>query len=234
MRSQDVRRSIRRSWTVIEELGLAETFSYEMPLPVNDEFRDLALDLETRYEDLYLAGLRMSHYNFSLVDFSYFQFSITADDHVRYVYYPNPFIKSVEQDLGNIIDLRSLVANGEVDDEEFLTILEPSERPELRIPVIRYENGPEQYRAFHHPCSHFHIGFQAENRWPANRVLTPVAFTLLIMKYYYGSFWRDLGADGTDPFGNRYESSLAREKTECALVDQALFSNAEARGFYFS
>jgi hypothetical protein len=101
---------------------------------------------------------------------------------------------------------------------------------------VRYENAPSQYKCLHHPCSHFHIGFHAESRWPISRVLTPESFTMLIAKLYYSLQWQKLGVDANDKVtGSSFESMLIAEKANCRIIGNELFgSNTEARSFHFA
>src|SRR6266436_2332379 len=94
MERRDVQNGINRSWKIVDLLDLGETFSNGAPLEINEEFRDLILSNETDFTQIYLAGLNLSHYNFLIADYSYFQFSCLGRDRVRYAYYPNPFAGS--------------------------------------------------------------------------------------------------------------------------------------------
>jgi hypothetical protein len=229
MERRDVQNGIHRSWEMVYRLDLGETFSNGASLGVNEEFRDLVLADESSYLRIYLAGINLSHYNFLLIDYSYFQFSWSSPDRVRYAYYPNPF-------EGNAADFkrrRELVESGLITQDEYLSILHDA-RLDPRVPLLRYEYAPDQHKGLHHPCSHFHIGHHGDNRWALNRLLTPLAFTLLILKLYYGSVWRDLGLDEADECGNSFEAKLIEEKRNCRLIGDALFSAIEARSFFFS
>src|SRR5215472_6389700 len=99
MECSAVQNSIYRAWKMVDLMELGETFANGAPLGVNEGFRDLILSDESRYVTVYLAGLNLSHYNFLLVDYSYFQFSWSDPDCVRYAYYPNPF-------EGNAVDFK--------------------------------------------------------------------------------------------------------------------------------
>lgn len=228
MNRQTVQSGVRRAWDIISAIGLSETFSNPAPLLVSEEFRKLVLS-DCDYITVYLAGLRLSHYNFLLADYSYFQFSISKDDHVRYAYYPNPFAH-------NIADFKrrqELVGAGMVTQEEYLGMLADT-RGDYRVPIIRYENAPDQHTGLNHPCSHFHIGHHSENRWPIRRLLTPFAFVMLIIKQYYGEAWRAAGDDEGDAFGNKFETELVRERSNCRMIDSELFTAFEERSFFFS
>lgn len=189
MNRTDVTRGINKTWEIASKLNLNESFANAGLLPLNEEFRDLILSSKTTYSSVYVAGLSLSHYNILLTDYSYFQFSWDRENYVRYAYYPNPFISGKDNELESFRRLQELVESGLLQHEEYLTIL--SERSAMSgIPMLRYENAPDQRKKFAHPCSHFHIGFHSENRWPVRRILTPYAFSLLVFKNYYGSFWR--------------------------------------------
>lgn len=226
-----VSNGINKSWAVLEGLGLHETFSNAGPLEVNSEFRDLVLSENSTYVEIFLAGLRLSHYNFLLTDYAYFQFSWAPNDNVRYAYYPNPYATGRSAGAFDFRRRRTLVEQGAITQEDYLAMLRDADA-ELRVPLIRYENAPSQYKGLKHPCSHLHIGHHGDNRWPLNRVLTPLAFTLWILKQYYGSEWAEFGDDDTDSFGNTFESKLVTEKMECRLVGPEYFTEVEARSFF--
>jgi len=232
MNRPDIQSGIVRAWKVAVSLGLGETISTPAPLSVNDEFRDSALSSESQYHNIYLLGLRLSYYNFLISDYSFFQFSWFTRDHVRYAYYPNPFISS-ESDLADLRHWRDMLATGFISLDDYLDVLRDS-KPGIGVPPIRYENATGQHRGLQHPCSHFHIGHHEDNRWASNRVITPLAFTLLVLKQYYGAVWREVGTDSSDEFGNRFESKLIQEKMNCRPMDYVLFLPAEARSFFFS
>ncbi|WP_140863987.1 DUF2290 domain-containing protein [Myxococcus xanthus] len=231
MDRNSISNGINRSWTALEKLGLAESFSNSGPLGVNPTFRDLVLSEESRYVDIYSTGLSLSHYNILLTDYSYFQFSWDKKDNVRYAYYPNPYVAGKSNESINFKRRRNLVNTGVITQEEYLSMLRDS-NDELRVPLIRYENAPEQHKGLKHPCSHMHIGHHGENRWPLNRVLTPTAFTLWITKQYYSDEWWILGKDDQNEFGNILEHELVKEKANCRPVASEYFLDLEARSFY--
>ncbi len=230
----DVQTGVYRSWGLVEELGLGETFSSPVPLGVNEEFRDIALNPDSSFVDVYMAGLKLSHYNFLISDYSYFQFSWQKENYVRFAFYPNPFAAGrPEQSLVAFKRQRDLLAAGLITQEEYLSIIRDAQA-EIRIPLIRYENAPDQHKSLRHPCSHLHIGFHSDNRWPVNRLLTPLAFTLNVMKQYYGEIWRLIGSDDKAPAECRFEQLLIDEKQNCRIISDEFFMEIEARSFHFS
>ena len=85
-----------------------------------------------------------------------------------------------------------------------------------------------------HPCSHFHLGHHSENRWAINRVLTPLAFTLLVLKQYYSEEWEVLGDNAQVEFGNIFEGELIQERTNCRAIGDDLFTANEGRSFHLA
>jgi hypothetical protein len=231
MERHEVQKGIRESWVAVMDLKVAETISSAAPLPVNEEFRKLLLSEEVQYTELYLAGLNLQHFNILLTDFSFFQYSFNGDDHVRYAYYPNPFIEPADLSE-NIHRLRDLVEAELITNEEFLTLVN-EQRSDNRAAPIRYENAPRGRKEFSHPCSHFHIGHGVGGRWALSRRLTPLAFTLLVLKHYYVAQWLD-GANSEEESGNMFEARLIRARGACEEVDEILFSALEKRCFHFS
>lgn len=231
MERREVQKGIRESWAAVIDLKVAETISSAAPLPVNEVFRNLLLSEDVQYTELYLAGLNLQHYNILLTDFSFFQYSLIGDDHVRYAYYPNPFIEAADAS-GNIQRLRELVEADLITDEEFLALVN-EQRSDNRAAPIRYENAPRDRKPFSHPCSHFHIGHGAGGRWALSRHLTPLAFTLLVLKHYYVAQWVE-GESSEEESGNVFEARLIRARAACLEVEEPLFSGLEKRCFHFA
>ncbi len=231
MDQREVQRGIRESWAAVLEIDMGETISSIAPLRVNEEFRNLLFSDEVQYNELYLAGLECKHYNILLSDFSFFQYSIIADDHVRYAFYPNPFLDPIEAEV-NIERCRELLDAGMITNEEFLTLIN-EQRSDNRAAPIRYESAPRDRREFSHPSSHFHIGHGAGGRWAIARNLTPLAFTLLILKHYYPQKWQ-AADDPLKETGNAFEAQLIRARAECPEVPEVLFSDLERSCFHFN
>lgn len=225
-------RSIAKCWRAIDELGLGASFANPVSLPVSEEFRNISLAPGTRYEDIYRKGMELVHYNIMLTDYSYFQFSWFGRENVRYVYYPNPFAK----DRSALVDherLRTLQEEGWLTLEEYLAILSDFHVAN-RDPMVRYEHAQNEYRPFHHPCAHLHIGHPPRGRWCVARALTPFAFTLLILKHQYPDEWQLFGDEADDnTTGNTFETNLLNERRSLDEIEVGLFSPAERRSFRF-
>lgn len=232
MNRGDIENGIQRAWKTLEALGIAETFSTPGPLEPDATFVEMALSGDVKYSKLYMYGLHASQYNMMFSDYSFLQFGLNGEDEVRYAYYPNPFIAAAS-DLNDFRRLRKLVEADVITAEDYNSLI--SDKPaEGRVPLLRYENAPGQWKAFRHPCSHFHIGHHADNRWAANRVLTPNAFTLLVCKQYYSEEWFAFGDDDAADYGNHFEKKLVDERQNCRVIGDDLFTKDEARSFHLT
>lgn len=213
-------------------VDVGEYFTNPASLAPSESFRAAAFDETVRYEQLFLTGLENSDYNFILRDFSFFQFGISKDDHVRYAYYPNPFLGASSEAISKISELRLYIEEGLISVEEYLHRISEV-RNGRHPPLVRYENAPDQYVPSKHPCSHFHLGHHDENRWAVQRMLTPSAFGLIILKHFYGDVWnarshfRIFGAEWS------LDELLIKEKVHCRILDDALFNETEKQLFAY-
>lgn len=64
--------SIRRGYELFNDLGVARTLRGEQSLEPNSEFNTIALDTGSPYSEVFMAALKLGHYNFQLTDYSIF------------------------------------------------------------------------------------------------------------------------------------------------------------------
>lgn len=231
MTEQDIVRSIRKSWAYIQAVGVDQLFTVPSPLQPSDEFKELARG-QASYEEVYLGGLAGGQYNILIADYAFLQFGGRDDDSLRYAFYPNPFLGASREAIASLAELRSFVDEGVVDMDEFLhgvSEIRQTQHP----PLMRYENSSSQYVALTHPCSHLHLGHHSENRWPVRRVLTPAAFTLLILKHFYSDYWAEGSMIQRGRKRISLDEALMADKQECRLLPDDLFCADERRHFFF-
>lgn len=233
MTEKEIARSLQRAWQFVKAVGVDELFSDPSSIDVSDNFKKIALDTTATYEDLYLEGISSGQYNILLADYSFFQFGGTSQDNLRFAYYPNPFFGASREAISNLSELRTYVDEGVLDYDEYLHRVS-----EIRFtqhpPLVRYENAPSQYVDLVHPCSHLHIGHHSENRWPVRRILTPAAFSLIILKMFYGEFWTEGENISSGDKSLCLDDVLANSKQDCSLLPAELFSAAAERQFFFA
>jgi hypothetical protein len=220
-------------WEFARAIKVGELFSNPMPLEPSRNFLDVALDDIATYEELYLCGLQNGDYNVQLSDFSYLQFGISKDHHVRYAYYPNPFLGSSSRVVAEVNELREFVKEGLVTVEEFLHRVSEI-RTSQHAPLIRYENAPDDYREGTHPCSHFHFGHHSDNRWQVQRVISPLAFSMIVFQQFQSTKWsekKSVSVFGRQDIPTRF---LAAEKLNCPILPDELLSQMDRELFTFA
>lgn len=225
-----VAEGIHASWRFFESCLMAESFASPDPLAVDTEFRDMIMSGDATHESLYAYCLNKSHYNLLLHDHSFFQFSWSSENNVRFAYYPNPHVSDHEA-LGKFRRYREMLGEGLLQDEDFGQLVRAMTY-RGSIPIFRYENAPGQYKPLAHPCSHMHIGLHGENRWALRRHLTPLAFSMLIAKHYYPVEWSMGIPEGSISGENDFEVALVGERRNCRIVEQ--FSPQEELAFHLS
>lgn len=225
MRKADFDRSIRASFNSLFEIGLTDYRLFPNPrsLITNDEFKRIALDSQSTYLDTFLSGSRLKHYNFACEDFSFFQFSHFNSGgkiSLRYAFYPNPFSKDLSDLLADDIN--------EEEDETVIDQLIDECETNFDIPPIRFDYEPDSYSEFCHPAAHLHIGHFQNNRWAANKILTPFSFSLLITKHYFPSYWSKSDDNRSSNFTNNLEKKLSDEISINERLGTELFTEHES------
>jgi hypothetical protein len=69
-----------------------------------------------------------------------------------------------------------------------------------------------------HPAAHFHIGRNADNRWPCALLLGPLAFSMLIARLYYPDQRRSRSSFEGAPVGGCLGLRFAEAIRECQVV----------------
>jgi len=233
MNKDDLVPQIRKVWRYAQALSIDYVFSGPAALAASDAFKALAVNPDCSYEELYLFGLRNSQYNILLTDFSFFQFGLGDPDGVRFAYYPNPFLGAAPDAVAELNEMQEYVSEGVLDVEDFLHRVSELRRPQ-HPPLVRYEYSKEQYVEATHPCSHLHLGFHGENRWPVRRYLSAHAFALLIFRLFYLRFWVDAKTIRSGEQDLSMDAVLEAARTDCRILYGDEFSEAEGRRFHLA
>ncbi len=231
MHKADLIPQIHKSWLYAKALKVDELFSGPSALDASDVFKTLALSQITSYEELYLAGLRESQYNILLRDYSFFQFGTGGADGVRFAYYPNPFFGASPHAVAELQEMQEYVAEGIIDVDELLHRISEIKRPQ-HPPLVRYEYSKQQYVEATHPCSHMHLGFHGENRWPIRRYLTAHAFALMIFRLFYLDFWMRADTVKQGEQELTLDAILGVARAESRMLYEDEFSKVEERRFH--
>ncbi|MGV1777152.1 DUF2290 domain-containing protein [Agrobacterium fabrum] len=222
MKRDDFNASIRAIHGFYSSEDLVEGTVYPVALPRSEAFNKISLTT-TVYENVFEAGLSLSHYNFILRDLAFFQFSHSSEQEWALAYYPNPRISGCPDALQVFTDLKAELEHGELSEEEFSS-LASSLHVGNYIPRIRFEYSQIQYRPVRHPGAHFHIGMSGEDRWSSSRKLSPLTFGLLIAKHYYPELWWPKSRFSL----TQKDQNLAANIEHC--VDEKLMKSIQADG----
>ncbi|MGL3211014.1 DUF2290 domain-containing protein [Bradyrhizobium sp. BR 1433] len=189
MDDRDFDREINGAWSLLRDtLKIGRTIISARSLEMDEQFRDVALDAELTYEEIFKTGLHRSNYNVLLSDYAYLQFRWENDHAWRLGYYPNPWLSGVASAKNLVARWEELETLGDLTYEETSDYI--AEMPyQGAVPLIRFEYARAQYKEFSHPAAHFHIGRHTENRWPSSISIGPKAFSLIIAKLYYPEAW---------------------------------------------
>lgn len=231
MREADFRRSLRQVVAALDDLNVLLLPRLAIRLQPSAAFKRVVRADPPQYATIFRTGLQERDYNVLLKDFSYLQFYREGSQRnylgLRYAFYPNPFLFMPFEEFA-----LNLGEDGEaVDVQELYMQFLSEQRPVRTVPVIRFESAPKAHEPLKHPTAHFHLGLSSDGRWPANKILTPLAFALLIVKLYYRSAWEEhAGDNSSNPFEERYN----RARAACEVLEEDLFTAEERMQFHFS
>jgi hypothetical protein len=222
---------ISASWNFLKEhLRLGRFFIGPGPLQIDELFQQTALDEESTYQDIFLAGLHRSNYNILLEDYAYFQFGRTDANAWRLGYFPNPWLSGVPAAEEKLRQFETLEEIGALSYEEASDLI--ADMPYAgAVPPIRFEFAPSEYQEFAHPAAHFHIGRHSNNRWPSAISLGPKAFVLIIAKMYYPDAWARCSTFHGARVSDCIELILLSVIANARAVHD--FSQMEQRSFHF-
>ncbi|MEG3167295.1 DUF2290 domain-containing protein [Sphingomonas sp. LB3N6] len=232
MRGEDFRRRIVQAVDLVHHnLKLTRTVSSTLSLPVNRDFNEVALNMESTYSQIYRAAVSLSQYNVMLNDYAVFQFSWDSETSWRLAYLPNPWLSGVDVAQKTVSDWETLESLGELDNEEVTSLLD--ELPYYgSIPPLRFEYSVAQYREISHPAAHLHIGRHTDNRWALSRPLDPLTFIMIVLRLYYPAEWNPLSSFHGGREEECLDRRLATELGRIHLVHE--FSEIERRSLHFA
>jgi hypothetical protein len=231
MEVREFSREIRAAWELVKRLKLDRGVSSLASLAVDKEYRDVILDADEKYADIYRYALERSIYNIILKDYSYFQYTWISSESWRLAYCPNPWIAGDKKALATVLEWEGQVERGEIDTEDMTSLIDLMPYNGA-VPTIRFEYARSQYVEVAHPAAHFHIGRDFENRWPSSILLGPKAFTLLIASLYYSEEWsRASSVRGAARQNECIDAEFSTVAASVAISHE--FSALERRRFHF-
>lgn len=197
---------------------------------VSAEFKFSAL--RKTYFQTYKIGKINFDFDFLLQDESYLQFSHNDSNNpkyplLRYAFFQNPQEFISYEDYLWQLNIEPEEAGDSFIEEYSQYLSEASINTEAT--TIRYDLDFSSHHPLIHATSHLHIGVSENLRIPCNKIMTPVAFTLFIIKNLYYNTWKNL-MDDTDHF---YQPYLSNMKESCGYVMPPLWiHDQESKEFF--
>jgi len=204
----DFNSSIRQCLSFFEEAKLDELTYNLSSLKVCPEFNDIALRPSANYQEIYRTALALRHFNIQLTDFALFQYSWTSARSWRLAFFPNPWITGVPDAIDKLTELREFLEAGVITTEEFLDHIADGFDYHHSVPMFRFEYSESQYREVVHPASHFHIGTLGNDRWAWRRKLSPLSFSMMMVRMYYPHIWLPRSSFQTEGVDDCWEGRL--------------------------
>lgn len=200
----------------------------------SDELKKLSR--KNDYRELYQYAIAYNQYDILLKDFSFLQFSFDNDSNViRMAYFPSPdIVITYEEYLEQNISSDNTAGTDDVElfrqnqwrREEYENYLE-SQEAWNPVTALRYDYSESEYNGLIHSVSHFHFGQNESIRVPMDKILTPYAFAVCVVSYYYYDVWKN-GLSSDEDF----ERKIITVKQKCGKVSAAYFSEEERRYFH--
>jgi len=161
---------------------------------VSQRFKDVSTKED--YKIVYEEGLKNYDFDFLLDDQSYFQFEFCnelGNRNLRYAYYQNPnnYVKYADYVKDQLVMLDfdcDPIDVGSMFEEEYSQFLNEQEA-NLNYFTSRYDFDFRGYKPLIHPVSHLHIGHLNNIRIPLDKEISPLRFTLFIIRHVYRENW---------------------------------------------
>lgn len=237
---------------LLRDIGLSEEVNRFRPFSLSSsKFSQDFFDFSQKddYVQIHKIAMENRDYDILLKDDSFFQFSCVFDSNfmkrnIRYAYYESP------RDVGTYSEFLVAVDLSEAEDEwQQLSVEsenkyeEPKEmilqeeyeqykaesRLKKAVTPIRYDFHGEQFEELVHPISHIHIGFNNEVRIPLNRTMSPLDFTIFVLRNVYWKKWKYEIANN-----DIFKNNVLKAKRNTGILESKYFTNQESKLFYLT
>jgi len=178
------------------------------------------------YKNVFEKALTMRDYHVLLNDDSFLQFLYGKKNNeliLTYSYYQNPKGWISFDDF--VIDVLKDLSNQEIARELYDQFLDEQTVGNSYV-TIRYEYNPCDHKELIHATSHLHIGFRNNIRIPIDKILTPLMFTIFIIKHVYYKDWMKK-IDSVKFY-------LDREKISCQHISAKKWTSMERKEMFFT
>ena len=177
---------VTASWRFLRILAIASERIVRPPAVPNPASRYRTMPYAQVWEDCY----RNQFYDISLVDGALLQFRAPSFRplSIGYSFYECPYLTVAYEDfLKEVLDATYEDVGDEFrrEYEDYVLGLPKKDA----VTPIRYDYDPPRYIPGVHPASHIHFGAASRVRVSARRLLSPLSFTLFIVRHCYPESW---------------------------------------------
>ncbi|WGH74941.1 DUF2290 domain-containing protein [Tenacibaculum tangerinum] len=211
----------------IEKLFRKIDFFEERNFYPNDDF-DPSIYRKKSYIDNWKSLIADNIYSFMLTDNSILNFKLNADKrHISFTFYECPFecLSYKEYLVDNDIEI---TYENKTFIDYYEVYLHQCERKENPL-MVRYDFDEKSYYQGLHPVSHLHIGHKNQVRIGLNKILTPKAFTSIILRQNYPAYWKTILKSKND-----WKNSFIQEKLRLVDINQDNWQTLDSSEFHLS
>lgn len=175
--------------------------------------------------------MEQKDYDFVLKDDSFFQFTYSDSPckNLRFAYYENPFTYASYPDFLQFELELSYEECGDIFLQDYEQYVSEAKIKNMVIP-FRYDFDEDQkrYKELIHTGSHIHIGHNNEIRFPTKQLLTPLGFSIFVLRNKYPLEYKSaLNDDGL-------KKIIMNEKNSFKDYNDTLFNVNDKTQLYFS
>ncbi|MGE5437708.1 MAG: DUF2290 domain-containing protein [Syntrophothermus sp.] len=155
---------------------------------IRKDINDIQTNYYGEYNTVYESLIKKYNYDFLLYDESFFQYDFNeSNGYIRYAFFQFPYDFPTYDNylLQNGFDINEI---GEALRTEYEQEISEANLMNNVYP-IRYEYSIKDYKTLLHPASHLHIGYHNDIRISSAHIITPLVFTLFVIKNCYYDLW---------------------------------------------
>lgn len=178
----------------------------------------------------YKTAMEQKDYDFVLKDDSFFQFTYSNDKYrnLRFAYYENPYNYYSYSDFLNFELELSYEECGDIFLADYEQYVSEAKMKNTVIPFrYDFDGDVKKYKELIHTGSHIHIGHNNEIRFPTKKLLTPLGFSIFVLRNKYPLEYENALKDVD------LRCKILKEKESFKECDDVLFNDNDETQLYF-
>jgi hypothetical protein len=232
--------SLQSAGKVFDALGLLKMRGVKLICydGVSQAFKNAAQQAD--YYTVYKTAIENFDYDILLADDSLLQFSFAEDEEgsmpiIRYAFFQNPkhytsynsYLDLLRKD-GVVVEESNEDIGDTFREEHEQYLIEAQVNSECTS--IRYDTDLKNYRPRVHSFAHMHIGNYGEVRLPCDKIITPLKFSLFILRHVYYTDWKRAILDNDELL----IASLEGTKSDCLHLTKQFWTAEEQQELFLS